>query len=49
MDGPYGKKGWAQETLVSTLQQNEHQIWIAYGWGPARNEIRITLSLVVFS
>ena len=37
------KKRWAQETLISTLQQNGHQIWIAYVWGPAKNKIRITL------
>ena len=24
-DGPFGKKWWAQETLISNLQQNEHQ------------------------
>ena len=53
-DGPFEilighlEKWWAQETLISTLQQNEHQIWIAYVLGPAKNEIRITLSLIAF-
>ena len=28
---------------------NEHQIWIAYVWGLAKIEIKITLSLIVFS
>ena len=37
---------WAQETLLSTLQQNEHQICIAYVLDPAENEIRITLSII---
>ena len=46
-DGSFEKKRWAKETLISTLQQNEHQIWIAYVWVPAKNEIRITLSLIV--
>ena len=25
------EKRWAQETFISFLQQNEHNIWIAYG------------------
>ena len=55
-DGPLGilmdhleKKRWAKDTFISTLQQNEHHILIAYNiWDPAKNGIRITLSLVVF-
>ena len=37
------EKRLAQETLISIRVTNEHQIGIAYGWGPAKNEIRIRL------
>ena len=28
----------AQESLITLLEQNKHQIWTAYNVGPAKNE-----------
>lgn len=43
------KNWWAQESLIPLLEQNKHQIWIAYMRGPSKNQIRFDLSLMVFS
>ena len=37
---------WAQESLISTLEQNWHEIWIAYIWGPAKNKVHFSKTLI---
>ena len=39
----------AQESLISTLEHNWHEIWIACIWGPAKNKVHFSKTLIVFS
>ena len=40
---------WAQESLISSLEHNWHEIWIACIWGPAKNKVHFSKPLIVFS
>ena len=40
---------WAQESLMSILVHNWHEIWIAYIWGPAKNKVHFSRTIIVFS
>ena len=40
---------WAQESLISTLEHNWHEIWIACIWGPTKNKVHFSKTLIVFS
>ena len=40
---------WAQESLISTLELNWHEIWIACIWDPAKNKVHFSKTLIVFS
>ena len=40
---------WAQESLISILEHNWHEIWIACIRGPAKNKVHFSKTLIVFS
>ena len=40
---------WAQESLISTLEHNWYEIWRACIWGPAKNKVHFSKTLIVFS
>ena len=40
---------WAKESLISTLEHNWHDIWIACIWGPAKNKVHFCRTLKFFS
>ena len=40
---------WAQESLISTLEHNWHEIWIACIWGPDKNKVHFSKTLIAFS
>ena len=40
---------WAQESLISTLEHNWHEIWITCIWGPAENKVYFKKKITVFS
>ena len=40
---------WVQDSLISILEHNWHEIWIAYKWSPAENKVHFSRTIIVFT
>ena len=45
--GPFAKFDGPKKSLISTLEHNWHEIWIACIWGPAKNKVHFSKTLTV--